>query len=368
MIRPTSPEELAQSLADCSGAGRTIQLGGGLSKNAMGGPVEPADAVVTTTAMARVLQYEPADLTISVEAGMRWTDLSQLLGSNRQMIPLDPPFFDSATVGGVVAANTSGPRRRLYGTARDVVIGMKFATLEGKLVNSGGMVVKNVAGLDMAKLMIGSFGTLAGIAVVNFKLAPIPFATRTFVLSHRTLGEAVTTRDRILRSVLQPAALDLVNPAAAARLGLDGYCVLVQAGGSEKVMQRYSSELAGAEAHDDALWTRVREFTPDWLRDNPQGAVARLSTTLEGVSGAIASAEGPAVARAGTGVVYVYHSEAVGAKVNGHKGAIEFAPESAKRSLALWPRPGSDFPVMHKIKQMFDPKLLLNRGRLYGRI
>ena len=92
------------------------------------------------------------------------------------MVPLDPPFAEAATVGGVVAANSSGPRRRLYGTARDLVIGMQFATLEGKLVQSGGMVVKNVAGLDMAKLMIGSFGTLAAIAVVNFKLLPMPEA------------------------------------------------------------------------------------------------------------------------------------------------------------------------------------------------
>jgi glycolate oxidase FAD binding subunit len=368
LIRPASPEELAQSLADCSLSGHTIQLGGALSKNAMAGPVEPADTNISTTSMMRVLQYEPADLTISVEAGMRWADLTQLLAGNRQMIPLDPPFSDSATVGGVVAANTSGPRRRLYGTARDVVIGMKFATLEGKLVQSGGMVVKNVAGLDMAKLMIGSFGTLAGIAVVNFKLAPVPNATRTFVMPHRTLKEAMATRDRILRSVLQPFALDLVNPAAAVRLGLDGYCVLVQAGGSESVMRRYSSELAGAEILENELWTQVREFTPDWLRDHPDGAVARLSTTLEGVHGAIAGATGPAIARAGTGVVYVYHADAASAEVNGQRGAIEFAPETAKRSLALWPQPGSDFPVMQKIKHLFDPKMLLNRGRLYGRI
>ncbi len=368
MIRPSSPEELAEALADCSQAGRTIQLGGAGSKNAMAGPVEAAESTISTTAMTRVLQYEPADLTISVEAGMRWADLTNLLESKKQTIPLDPPFADSATVGGVVAANTSGPRRRLYGTARDVIIGMKFATLEGKLVHSGGMVVKNVAGLDMAKLIIGSFGTLAGIAVVNFKLAPIPVATRTFVISHRTLAEAIATRDRILRSVLQPSSLDLVNPGAAARLGLEGYCVLLQVGGSEAVMQRYTSELAEANVHDDSLWSRVREFTPDWLRENPQGAVTRISTTLNGVSDALAGAPGPAVARAGTGVVYVYHSDAVSVKLNGFKGAIEFAPESAKRSLSLWPQPGSDFPVMQKIKQLFDPKLLLNRGRLYGRI
>src|ERR1700730_19456613 len=102
--------------------------------------------------MGRILQYEPRDLTISVEAGMRYADLSSVLAKNRQMIPLDPPFANNATIGGIVAANSSGPRRRLYGAARDLVIGMKFATLEGKLVKCGGMVVKNVAGLDMGKL------------------------------------------------------------------------------------------------------------------------------------------------------------------------------------------------------------------------
>ena len=112
------------------------------------------------------------------------------------MVPLDPPFADDATVGGVIAANSSGPRRRLYGTARDLVIGMKFATLEGKLVQSGGMVVKNVAGLDMAKLMIGSFGTLAAIAVVNFKLPPMPEVERSFLLPFDSLADAIAARNR----------------------------------------------------------------------------------------------------------------------------------------------------------------------------
>ena len=140
----------------------------------MAGPIEPADEQVSTSALGRVLQYEPRDLTISVEAGLPWRELTRVLAENRQMVPLDPPFGADATVGGVVASNSCGPRRRLYGSARDLVIGMKFATLEGKVVQSGGMVVKNVAGLDMAKLMIGSFGTLAAIAVVNFKVQPMP--------------------------------------------------------------------------------------------------------------------------------------------------------------------------------------------------
>ena len=162
----------------------------------MAGPVEPADVAVTTMSLRGVLQYEPRDLTISVAAGVSWCEFTHLLAENRQMVPLDPPFADGATVGGVISANCSGPRRRLYGTARDLVIGMQFATLEGKLVKSGGMVVKNVAGLDMAKLMIGSFGTLAAIAVVNFKLQPMPEVERSFLLPFDSLAAAIAARNR----------------------------------------------------------------------------------------------------------------------------------------------------------------------------
>ena len=143
---------------------------------------------INTGGLRRVLKYEPNDLTVSVEAGMPFADLQALLAKNRQMVALDPPFFAKATVGGVIATNSSGPMRRSYGTARDQVIGMKFATLAGKQVSSGGMVVKNVAGLDMGKLMIGSFGTLAVITSVNFRLHPMPEQTHTFVFSFNDVG------------------------------------------------------------------------------------------------------------------------------------------------------------------------------------
>src|SRR5947209_7169765 len=117
---------------------QTITLGGAFSKRLMGGPVAPAEITISTAAMKRVLAYEPRDLTISVEAGMRYAELTRILAQNRQTVPLDPPFSESATIGGILASNSSGPRRRLFGTARDLVIGMKFATLEGKLVQSGG--------------------------------------------------------------------------------------------------------------------------------------------------------------------------------------------------------------------------------------
>jgi glycolate oxidase FAD binding subunit len=172
-LNPQTPGELAEAVGDAVSREWPIEVVGTGSKRTMAGP-RPSTAVgISTLALRRVRQYEPRDLTVSVEAGLPWCEFAALLAANRQTVPLDPPYFASATVGGVIAANCSGPRRKLYGTARDFVIGMQFATAAGRLVSSGGMVVKNVAGLDMAKLMIGSFGTLAAIAVVNFKLVRI---------------------------------------------------------------------------------------------------------------------------------------------------------------------------------------------------
>src|ERR1019366_1321111 len=130
VLAPSSPAELAEALRDAAAAGRSIALAGNSTKSRMAGPVETADVAVTTLSLRGVLQYEPSDLTISVAAGSSWCEFTAALAENRQMVPLDPPFADGATVGGVISANCSGPRRRLYGTARDLVIGMTFATLE----------------------------------------------------------------------------------------------------------------------------------------------------------------------------------------------------------------------------------------------
>src|SRR5216684_3546951 len=191
---PRSPQELASQLVDANSKGQSITMCGNSTKTRMGGPIRNSDVSITTSCLDRVLEYDPRDLVVSVEAGISYRELSRVLAEHRQMIPLDPPFSDRATIGGIVAANTSGPRRRLYGTARDLVIGMTFATLEGKLIRSGGLVVKNVAGLDMAKLMIGSFGTLAAIAVVNFKVFPVPLESRTFEMEFATVAEAFAER------------------------------------------------------------------------------------------------------------------------------------------------------------------------------
>ncbi len=339
-LRPEFPEQLAQCLHDAAAAKQTMRLGGNFSKNHLGGPPQAAGLAISTAALNRLLQYDPRDLTVSVQAGMPFAELERILGEHRQMLPLDPGWDAESTIGGVVAANISGPRRRLYGTARDMIIGMTFATLEGKLVNSGGMVVKNVAGLDMAKLMIGSFGTLAAIAVVNFKVFPIPAESRTFEMEFATAEEAFAERDRILRSALQPAALDLINwPTGSFRL-------LLRAGGSPAVLDRYRRELPDATVlPGEEIWNEIREFTPGFLARNPEGSVVSLSSKLTEMSAAASALRVPFIARAASGVIYAHHS----------------TPHPPVE-------PGGDFAMMTKVKEMFDPGRLLNRGRLYGRI
>ncbi len=380
VVAPGSPAELAEALAWAASRGQTIELGGHFSKRRMGGPAARASMTISTSALSRVLKYEPRDLTISVEAGISYCELTRMLSEHRQMIPLDPPFSDTATIGGILATNCSGSRRRLYGTARDFVIGMHFATLEGKLVESGGMVVKNVAGLDMSKIMIGSFGTLAAIAVVNFKVIPQPPDERTFRFAFGGLDEAISARDALLASPLDPAAIDLLNPAAV-DADPPVWTLAVRAGGNTAAIARYERELAaiGAvalrPAGDAAWWRSIQDFTPLFLDAHPDGAVVRVSCTLKELKAVMQSIPGPAIARAASGVCYAFFDDAAEAArfaadtAREHSATVvEFAPEDRKDGLDLWPAPGQDLPLMKRIKQMFDPQFLLNRGRLYGRI
>ena len=378
MNPPDTAEDLAEALRRQALHDRTILLEGNGTKRQMAGPVEDTDEYISTSGLNRVLDYEPQDLTIGVEAGVPWRNLTALLAGKRQMVPLDPPFSANATVGGVVAANCSGPRRRLHGTARDLVIGMQFATLDGNLVYSGGMVVKNVAGLDMAKLMIGSFGTLAAITRVNFKVLPMPDVELTFLAPFGAAREALAARDRLLACGLQPSAMDLLNPAAGQTVADKVWLLAVRASGNRAAVRRYQDHPALREAltledsSQDSLWRELEEFTPSFMAAHPNGAVVRASCTLKELESVITSFPGPALARAGSGVCYGYFDQPVAAAEwldaavrRDWKAVIEFASSEDKPGLNLWPSAGGDFEIMQRVKRLFDPGSLLNRGRLY---
>ncbi len=386
-LAPATPDELRDALRRCSEEQASIETGGSFSKRLAGGPVSEATYRLETGNLDKLLAYEPADLTVSVEAGMRYSELVRILAENNQFLPLDPPFGANATIGGILAANSSGPRRRRYGTARDMVIGMRFATLDGKLVSSGGMVVKNVTGLDMGKLMIGSFGTLAVIASANFKVFPKPESVASFVFRSGSLEALLGVWREVLGSALQPIALDWLNPTASESAGLDPtHSLLIEASGSPAVTRRYAEAYRSLAARAGVdlgpppaeSWERVRECGPDWLQRHPSGAVIRVSTVHSRLGDLLDLAErvGCAAAlRAGnaSGLCMApdrkIAESALGTlRAEGFRATLESAHGDVKRNLVQWDASGNEFSLMERVKADFDPLLLLNQGRLYGRI
>jgi glycolate oxidase FAD binding subunit len=244
------------------------------------------------------------------------------------------------------------------------------------------MVVKNVAGLDMGKLMIGSFGTLAAIASINFKLTPRPAVARTVLIAYDNLQTAMEARDAAIRGVLHPVAVDLLNPILSAQLGLKNFILAIMFVGNEAVIERSIREAAAfgpartlVVEEEQRFWNSLHAVTPRHLEKFRDGSVVRVSTTLTECGEALESVEGPGHAHAASGVVRGWFSRPdtaarwlAAAVKRGWKGVVEFSSESVKPNLTLWPEPGGDFAIMKEVKRMFDPGNLLNRGRLYGHL
>ena len=386
-LAPATAEELQEALRRCGREQSSVESGGSFSKRLFGGPVAEARYRLSTQRLNRLLAYEPADLTVSVEAGMRFEELTRILAENNQFLPLDPPFGADSTIGGVLAANASGPRRRRYGTARDMTIGMRFATLEGRLVSTGGMVVKNVTGLDMAKLMIGSYGTLAVIASANFKIFPRPESNVTFLFRAASIESLLAIRNAILQGVLQPVAVDWLDPRASASAGCgESHALLIEASGNVAATKRFeqafkdlaSGEGAEIERPEAAIWEEVRETVPQWLAAHPHGAAIRASTvsTRLGELIRLAGDAGCGVTlRAANATGHLLAPDLETARLalgklreQGFRATLEAASNEVKGGLNAWVVGDREFEVMQRIKADFDPLQLLNRGRLYGAI
>lgn len=353
-----------------------------------------ATIVISLRRMNALKQYEPADLTASMQAGITLEAFSAALEPHRQWLPLGAPLPSRSTMGGIVAANTSGPFRQFYGTARDMVIGLRFATVEGRLIKSGGMVVKNVAGYDMAKLLIGSMGTLGVITDVNVRTFPRP-ATETTLLAFDSLEAALECRNAIVKSVLAPMALDLLDRTS---LGLSGvpplrapFVLAVEYGGVEAVIERNRKELATlgraagaleslalAGGNEPAFWRGVCDLPARFAESWPGGMRMKVSSTLGAMAPLLQGLSGQAggqvsiVARAGCGITYLYANggdlkafcgamRELAASLGAH-AVIKRAPSMLFSQLERWGPRRDDYLVMLKLKQAFDPNAILNPG------
>ena len=210
---PHNIEELSEMLKLASDEHwRVIPAGAGTWLTMGNAPVS-FHLAVSTAQMNRVIEYEPADLTATVEAGCTLAAFNKLAAQHRQWIPLDPFGAPGATLGGVVATASSGPLRCAYGTPRDWLIGIRVVHTNGGVTKAGGKVVKNVAGYDLCKLYTGSFGSLAVIAEMSFKLRATPPGDKTIVFYAENAERLCALTLRITDSDVQPSAMELVAPA-----------------------------------------------------------------------------------------------------------------------------------------------------------
>jgi glycolate oxidase FAD binding subunit len=403
-VFPGTVDEVAAVVTHAADASMPLIPWGGGTAAGVGLASGRAGLVLGLTRLRAIVEHEPGDLTVTAQAGLPLGELQAALRARGQWLSLDPPDPERATLGGVLAANASGPRRHLYGTARDLLIGVTVVTADGSIVRGGGRVVKNVAGYDVPKLFIGSYGTLGVIVEATLKLRPVPDEERLVAVRFERLKDAGAAVRALLGSDLIPNAVDLLDASAAGALGIDaaGGAVLVVGfdGLGEQVDWQVREVGAimgtcgarGVTPLAPALCSRLGRAAHDAF-DTP-AAVMTLSvlpsvvadTMEQGASGArqrgLTSAWS---AHAGVGLVTgavradsvrqdpatlaaVLAEWRAAARAGGGHASLVFAPLAVKAVLPVWDDAGAAGRIMRRIKAELDPRDLFNPGRFVAGI
>ena len=396
---PTSPAELSRFVRDnADGDRRPLYPVGGRTLLNYGYP-EPAPGVlVSTSALTQTVDYPARDMTITVEAGIRMNQLTEALKKEQQQLPIDVPQANRATVGGVVATNVSGPRRYGFGTLRDYVIGVSAVDAQGRLFKSGGRVVKNVAGYDLCKLLIGSMGTLAIMTQITFKLRPLSETSSFLWASFRSLAEIDDVLQRLNSSQTRPVALEVLNSEAMKQIAAESRQQIpttspILAIGVEGTrrdvnwqIETLKKELAPfkpkeLEVLDDENAIKFRTSLTEFqcVSDDPLTFQANLlpSDTMEFAERA--TQLGVAVqAHAGNGIVIgtlpdqavtvekaaeIVNPLRAFASQNRGNLVVLYCENDWKRHIRVFGEPESSHHLMQQVKNAFDPHHLLNPGR-----
>jgi glycolate dehydrogenase FAD-binding subunit len=400
---PGTKEEVASLLQVASEAALPVTPWGGGTKMAIGSPPNRVGLVLGLGRLNRILEHEPGDLTVTVEAGLTLDALQAALGARGQWLSLDPGSSDRATLGGILASNASGPRRHLYGTARDLVIGLTVVTADGSLVRGGGKVVKNVAGYDLPKLYVGSCGTLGVLVETTLKLRPRPDVDRLVVARFARMKDAGPAARALLGSDLLPSAVELADGEALRALGHRGGAgLLIGLDGIAEQVDWEVAELArllgplglgectvlDGAARDEAWRDLARLGRPgaEHVAAVMKWAVlpSQVAELMEaGAAAAQRSGLGAALtAHAGVGIVTAILSggldtNAVVATLTewrtlagsvGGQAMVEWAPLAVKERVAVWDTPGPTLRLMTRLKERLDPRGILNPGRFVGGI
>lgn len=423
IVRPGTVSEVAELVKLAAAEKMALVVCGARTKLSMGMPPHRYDLALDVSRLDKIIQYDPGDLTLSVEAGIPLSKLATALAENGQFLPLAVPWQSAATIGGTIASGVDSPLRQFYGTARDFVLGMEFITGDGSCAKSGGRVVKNVTGYDLHKLMIGAMGTLAVITQIHFRTFPAPRNPGAILACFDRFAGAWAMRQLIADSSLRPMTLDVLSPGiaelfvspAAARNVTGSYDPELLANkqwtltsgfsGNENVLNRYTADLkqmaeqAGATdfmlldaGQIPGAFGRKREFIPIALGSSPAAVVMKLSSLPSRMAELLAAVENAASVQSipwaaiirGVGVAYVGFLPKDGtaetfarmarltdeifsttARLDGH-ASIPWCLAEWKSRLKVWGLERSDFAQMKKLKAFFDPGEVFAPGRFVG--
>jgi len=407
VVQPASRQAFAEVMRWASGEKLAVTPRGGGTQMSLGNLPSSLDLVVDLSRYNRLLDYQPADLTVTVEAGMTLETLQRELAQGGNLASLEAPMAGRATIGGILAANSSGPLRHSYGPARDWLIGISVVGPEGGETRAGGKVVKNVTGYDLNKLYTGSLGTLGVIVEATFKLAPFPTDSGAVVAVFSSMGAAITEASNLLSQVYAPQGVHVADALVAGRLDLpftippDGASVIAFCAGRPRAVQRRMVE--------STKLLQVRGSSQMERLDGPSGAALLRRLTDLGWSAVTAPQLGlkinvspslvakavtwhqdggigpPGIlADAGFGRVNLFWWDENALPISGVIAAIarlrsiagesggsvvvEHCPLPVKRQVDVWGEPSVEVELMRRIKHTFDPLGTLNPGRFMGRL
>lgn len=409
VARPTSPQEISEAMSVATEHGLSVSPLGGRTRTGLGNSPESLDLAIDMTGVDQVLAHNAADLTATVEAGITVSRLQDVLAEHGQFLAFDPPVPDRATIGGTLAVGWSGPMTWQNWSPRDIVIGMRTVMADGTITKTGGQVVKNVSGYDMARMHIGALGTLGIIAEVSFKLTPLPARQATVLGVFDSDENCLDAALAVFGSSLTPLAISTLHgqqPSAVGRGTGDARpSLMVRVGGRARSVQRQTDDVTSIYKRfgalqsavidsDDAakMWRRIGDF--GWSDETTPIAGIRASVLPADIPGVLASMQDMkdssglrwrATTQISQGVIDIHWLDVDGESSTVHVSTaisktikavrkvggttvVTHSPASIKETLDVWGEPTSSIDTMRNLKRQYDPDRLLNPGRFMGGI
>jgi glycolate oxidase FAD binding subunit len=382
---PTSAAELAELVRVAHQAKSPLMVAGNSSKLDWGGMVTGATSIVSTQQLDRLIAHAVGDLTVTIEAGMKFAQLQEILATADQFLPLDPAYPNSSTIGGIIATADTGSLRHRYGGVRDLLLGISFVRADGQIAKAGGRVVKNVAGYDMMKLFTGSYGTLGILTEVTLRVYPLPANSGTVILTGAIAGLSQAAKS-LLASTLTPIAVDVLSTELSQQLEIGNTpSLVVKFATIPESIEQQSAQLVligqalGLNAvcwqgnQAEQLWlgiqTRIWGSAPIGCKFGVRSTaaldmIALLDQlTANTATGVIHLSSGIGVC-ALTDASHIQPLRTNCEAAGGFLSVLQ-APVDLKQKIDVWGYRGNAVPLMREIKQQFDPLGILNPGRCF---